>query len=87
MLKEAHHPKAYLKSIKNIKRGLLARTKILNALDKGPADTKMLAGQTEMHYNVVMHHLRLLETEGIVWRKRSKPNVWALTGLGQKRLI
>ncbi|MEM3695352.1 MAG: ArsR family transcriptional regulator [Candidatus Bathyarchaeia archaeon] len=87
MLKEPYHPKAYLTEVKNIKRGLLARTKILNALDKGSTDAKTLAEQTGMHYNVVMHHLRLLEVEGIVERKRSKPNVWTLTGLGQKRLI
>ncbi|MEM3577731.1 MAG: ArsR family transcriptional regulator [Candidatus Bathyarchaeia archaeon] len=87
MLKEPYHPKAYLTSVKNIKRGLLARTKILNVLDKGSVKAKTLAEQTEMHYNVVVHHLRLLETEGIVERKRSKPNVWTLTGLGQKRLI
>jgi DNA-binding transcriptional ArsR family regulator len=87
MLKEPYHPKAYLKDAKNVKRGLLARTRILNVLDRGPADAKTLAEQTQMRYNVVMHHLRLLEAEGLVERKRSKPNVWALTGLGQKRLI
>ncbi|MEM3357058.1 MAG: winged helix-turn-helix domain-containing protein [Candidatus Bathyarchaeia archaeon] len=87
MLKEPYHPKAYLTEVKNIKRGLLARTKILNVLDKGSADAKTLAEQTGMRYSVVVHHLRLLETEGIVERKRSKPNIWALTGLGQKRLI
>ncbi|MGB9675784.1 MAG: ArsR family transcriptional regulator [Candidatus Bathyarchaeales archaeon] len=87
MLKEPYHPKAYLEGVKNIKRGLIARTKILNVLDRGPADAKTLVEYTQMHYNVVMHHLRLLEAEGLVGRKRSKPNVWALTGLGQKRLI
>jgi predicted transcriptional regulator len=39
-----------------------------------------------MHYGVVMHHLKLLEAEGIVERKGNKPRVWSLTGLGQKRL-
>lgn len=87
MLKGPYHPKAYLTNVKNIKRGLYARTKILNVLDKGSANAKTIAEQTGMHYNVVVHHLRLLETEGIVERKRGRPNVWALTGLGQRRLI
>ena len=37
-------------------------------------------------YGVVIHHLKLLETEKIVERKGKRPHVWLLTGLGQKRL-
>jgi DNA-binding transcriptional ArsR family regulator len=87
MLKEAYHPNAYLSNIKNIKRGLRARTKILSVLDKGSADTKTIAKETGMRYSVIMHHLRLLEAEGIAERKGSKPHIWAVTGLGQKRLV
>lgn len=86
MLKEAYHPNAFLSNIKNIRLGLQARTRILNALDKRPLDTKTLSNEAGMHYQAVLHHLRLLEAEGIVERKQSKPHVWALTGLGQKRL-
>lgn len=87
MPREPYHPKAYLAEIKNIKRGLRARTEILNVLDKYCADAKTIVEETKMHYNVVMHHLRLLEAEGIVERKHSKPKVWMLTGLGQKSLV
>ncbi|MEM3759778.1 MAG: ArsR family transcriptional regulator [Candidatus Bathyarchaeia archaeon] len=87
MLKEAYHPNAYLSNIKNIKLGLRARTKILSVLDKGSADARTIAKETGMHYGVAMHHLRLLEAEGIVERKGSRPHVWAVTGLGQKRLV
>ncbi|MEM3641955.1 MAG: winged helix-turn-helix domain-containing protein [Candidatus Bathyarchaeia archaeon] len=87
MLKEAYHPNAYLSNIKNIKLGLLARTKILSVLDKGSADAKAIVKETGMRYNVVMHHLRLLEAEGIVERKGSRPHVWTITGFGQKRLV
>jgi DNA-binding transcriptional ArsR family regulator len=87
MVKEAYHPKAYLSSIKNIKRGLQARTRILNVLDKESIDAKNISSKTDMHYGVIMHHLRLLETEGIIERKQSKPHIWALTGLGQRRLV
>jgi DNA-binding transcriptional ArsR family regulator len=86
MVKEAYHPKAYLSNIKNIRLGLQARTRILNVLDKESVDAKGISSKTGMHYGVVMHHLRLLRIEGIIERKPSKPHIWALTGLGQKRL-
>ena len=86
MLKETYHPNAYLASIKNMKLGLRARTRILNALEKLSVDAKSIAKDTGLHYGVVMHHLKLLKTEDIVNRRGSKPYVWTLTGLGQKRL-
>jgi len=46
MLKEAYHPNAFLSNIKNIKLGLQARTRILNALDKRPVDAKTLSNET-----------------------------------------
>jgi DNA-binding transcriptional ArsR family regulator len=87
MLRGAYHPKAYLSNIKNIRRGLLARTRILDVLDKRFVDAKTIANDTGMHYGVVMHHLKLLEVEGIIERKQSKPHIWIVTGLGQKRLV
>jgi len=87
MFKAAYNPKAYLESIKNIKQGLQARTRILDVLEKLSVEAKAVAQEAEMPYGVVMHHLRLLEAEGIVERRGSKPHVWLLTGLGQKRLV
>jgi DNA-binding transcriptional ArsR family regulator len=86
-LKETYHPNAYLTNIKNIKRGLRARTRILDVLEKLSGDAKTVAREAGMSYGVVMHHLRLLETEGIVHHNGGKPYVWVLTGLGQKRLV
>lgn len=87
MLKELYHPNAYLENIRNIKLGLRARTKVLNFLEGRSLDAKTVAKETGLFYGVVMHHLRLLEAEGIVVRKGSRPYVWALTGAGQKRLV
>lgn len=87
MLREAYHPNAYLSDVKNVKLGLRARTRILNVLEKFSVDAKKIAKEAEMHYRVVLYHLRLLEAEGIVERKGSKPHTWVLTGLGQKRLV
>jgi predicted transcriptional regulator len=87
MFKETYHPNAFLSNIRNIKLGLLARTRILNILDKDSANARTIARETEMFYGAIMHHLRLLEAEGIVQRKGSKPYAWLLTGSGQKRLV
>jgi len=76
-----------LVKIKNVKSGLVARTKVLVTLDMHGSAAKSIADETAQSYNVVIHHLRLLETEGTVVRRGRKPFVWALTGLGQKRLV
>lgn len=86
-IRETVHPKAHLSRIKNVKSGLRARTKILNLLEEKSADPKTIQREIGVTYRVVMHHLRLLRTEGTVEKRENKPNVWALTGLGQRRLI
>jgi len=86
MVKEVYHPNAYLVDFRNVKPGLRARTRILSALERISADAKTIAKRTKLHYGVVMHHLKLLKAKEIVQRKGSRPSIWALTGLGQKRL-
>jgi predicted ArsR family transcriptional regulator len=86
MVKEVYHPNAYLVDFRNVKPGLRARTRILNALERISADAKTIGKQTGLHYGVVMHHLKLLEARWLVQRKGRRPSVWKLTGLGQKRL-
>ncbi len=46
-----------------------------------------LAKTSALSYGVVMHHLRLLSSEGIVERKGSRRYIWLATGFGQKRLV
>ncbi|MEM3874756.1 MAG: hypothetical protein QXU45_06450 [Candidatus Bathyarchaeia archaeon] len=86
MPREGYHPNAYLTDFRNVKLGLKARTLILNFLEKSTADARTVAKETGLPYNVVVHHLKLLEARGIVKRGSKRPSVWALTGLGQKRL-
>jgi DNA-binding transcriptional ArsR family regulator len=86
MLRESYHPNAYLSTIRNIRRGLKARTQVLGAIEKGAADARAVADGTGMRYGVAVHHLKLLQKEGIVERKGSRPSTWTLTGIGQKRL-
>jgi predicted transcriptional regulator len=73
--------------VKNVKRGLKTRTKILDALEKQSSNAATITKEKSLSYGVVMHHLRLLEKEGIVNRKGKRPYFWVLTGLGQKRLV
>ncbi|MEM3617766.1 MAG: hypothetical protein QXK47_01685 [Candidatus Bathyarchaeia archaeon] len=86
MPREEYHPNAYLIDFRNVRLGLKARTLILNFLEKSTADARTVAKETGLPYNVVVHHLKLLEARGIVKRGGKRPSVWALTGLGQKRL-
>ncbi len=86
MVKEVYHPNAFLVDFRNVRPGLRARTRILNALDEGSANPKIVVERTGLNYGVVMHHLKLLEGKRVVRRKRHRPSIWMLTGLGQKRL-
>jgi DNA-binding transcriptional ArsR family regulator len=85
-IKETLHPNAYLKKIRNVHCGLLARTKILVLLEKQGFNASNLAKESALSYGVVIHHLRLLKDEGTVERKGSWRYVWLATGFGQKRL-
>ena len=85
-VKETMHPNAYLKKIRNVNTGLNDRSKILEALEAKPYSAGTVAKEVGLSYNVVMHHLRLLEKEDIVNRKGTRPYYWVSTGLGQKRL-
>jgi predicted transcriptional regulator len=87
MLKETYHPNAYMTNLRNTRLGLRARTKILNALERGSGTAKAVAKEAAIHYGVAMHHLKLLHSEGIVRRAGGKNAVWTITGAGQKRLV
>jgi len=86
MSKEIYHPNAYLGNVRNIRLGLRARTNILNALERRSGNARTVAKEAAMRYGAAMHHLKLLQSEGIVRRGAGKNAVWMLTGTGQKRL-
>jgi len=76
-----------LQKIKNVESGLKVRTILLSILEKYASDAVGIAKETSLSYRVVLHHLKLLENEGLLSRKGHHPYVWSLTGLGQSRLI
>ena len=87
VLKQVFHPRAFLSHKRNVRLGLAARTKILQVLEKKENDVRGVMTSTGLSYNVVVHHLRLLGSEGVVVKKgEKKPYAWQLTGVGQQRL-
>lgn len=86
MAKLGYHPNAYLSKKRNVKRGLISRTKILTVLEDKWNDAQSVARKSQLNYGVVLHHLRLLNAEGVVSRKNKRPIHWSMTGLGQQRL-
>lgn len=80
------HPKAFLSHKRNVELGLIARTRILFALEKSPAKVKEIAGASKLSYKIVLHHLHLLEVERVTIRRGNRPYTWQLTGVGQQRL-
>jgi predicted transcriptional regulator len=81
-----YHPKAFLLHTKNIRPGLVARTKIVLVLERESLNAVLISKRSGLSYSSVLHHLRLMKDEKIVARSSGKPYSWKLTGLGQKRL-
>lgn len=86
MFKRAYHPKAFLALKRNVRPGLVARTRIIFVLEKSVMNAKAVAQETRLSYASVLYHLHLLENENIVVRKGNRPYLWELTGAGQQRL-
>jgi predicted transcriptional regulator len=86
MFKITHHPKAFLTLKRNVRQGLLARTKIVLVLEKKASNAKNVIQETGLSYASVLYHLHLLEAENILTRKGKRPYFWELTGAGQQRL-
>lgn len=85
-MRMSFHPKAFLSQKRNVKLGLVGRTRILVILEKSPAKVKEIADASKLSYRTVAHHLRLLESEKVTTRTGNRPYIWQLTGVGQQRL-
>jgi len=87
MSRSHYHPKAFLLRTKNIKPGLVARTRIVLLLEKDSLTANQISEKSKLGYSSVLHHLHLMENEHIVSRSDEKPYKWTLTGAGQKTLL
>jgi predicted transcriptional regulator len=83
----ALHPKAYLVSRRNVRAGLVARSKILVALEKVTSSAPQIVKESGLSYACVAYHLKALKKERLVERVSSrKPFMWTLTQFGQQKL-
>jgi predicted transcriptional regulator len=81
------HPKAYLTSKRNVKAGLISRTKILFVLEKGQKNVRDIAKHSKLSYECVAYHLKAMKRERLVDSStKTKPFMWGLTPFGQQRL-
>lgn len=84
---QALHPKAYLMSKRNVKAGLLSRTKILLALEKGQKSTGGIAKDSALSYECVAYHLKAMKKDRLVDKlTKTRPFTWGLTPFGQQKL-
>jgi DNA-binding HxlR family transcriptional regulator len=85
--RESFHPKSYLTSRRNIKKGLVSRSKILRALEKGKKSATEITSETALSYECVTYHLASMKKERLVDRStKAKPFTWGLTPYGQQEL-
>jgi predicted transcriptional regulator len=83
----ALHPKAYLVSKRNVKAGLVARSKILITLEKLSRSAPQVAKETSLTYACVSYHLKAMRKDRLVERVTGrKPFTWTLTRFGQQKL-
>ena len=88
MFKIRYNPNAYLTHRRNVRLGLVARTRVLDVVENKESTIKEIRQATGLTFGVVLYHLNLLEEERVVQRKGGKkPYSWVLTGVGQKRLV
>jgi predicted transcriptional regulator len=81
------HPKAYLTSKRNVKAGLVSRSKILSVLERGSKNTTEIAREAPLSYDCVAYHLKSMKKDRLVERvSKSKPFTWGLTPFGQQEL-
>lgn len=83
----ALHPKAYLTSRRNVKAGLVARTRILLVLENNRKSAPQIVKEAGLSYSCVTYHLRALRKDRLVDRlNKAKPFAWGLTPFGQQKL-
>lgn len=83
----AVNPKAYLTSKRNVKAGLISRSKILTVLENERKSASAIAKETALSYGCVTYHLKTLKKERLVDKlTKTKPFTWGLTPYGQQKL-
>ncbi len=81
-MQERIEPEAYLRSLRNVRRGLRARSRLISAVRNGKSTKgQEISREAGLSYGAAMRHLRNMKAERIVEKNKSG---WRLTGLGQR---
>ena len=83
MNKKIYESLAFLRTIRNVRKGLITRSKIINILKNNKFSAKEIAEKINMSYSAIRRQLKLMEREKIVRKIGRK---WSLTGYGQKEI-
>lgn len=80
------NPRAYLSRMRNVRRGVIARSKIIDSMGAG-ATIPHICHRSGLSPSNVRYHLTNMLAEGLVSRRRVRGRAWwTMTGAGQKTI-
>lgn len=80
-------PRAYLVKIRNVRKGVLTRSRILEHISGKALSVGRIAEEVGRSRSAVRRHLKNMEAEGIVRAHRLRGKMlWTTTGAGQRTL-
>ncbi len=78
------HSRAFLRSVRNVKKGLLTRSRIVELLSEKAYTMSQLAEEIGLSESSIRRHLNNMLAEGIVEKIKYRGKVlWRLSGYGQ----
>lgn len=81
------HSRAFLRSIRNVKKGLLTRSMIIKLLSEKAYTMRQLAEEIGLSDSSIRRHLNNMLAEGIVEKIKYRGRIlWRLSGYGQLAL-
>ncbi len=76
--------RAFLREVRNVRRGLITRSKIVNILSRKACTIPQIADEIGLSRSSVRRHLRNMLAEGVVEKSRYKGKIlWKLSRSGQ----
>lgn len=79
--------RAFLRSVRNVRKGILTRSRIIELLSEKAYTANQMAEEVGLSESAVRRHLKNMLSEGIVEKIRYRGKVlWKLSGYGQLAL-
>jgi len=83
----AVEPLAYLARMRNTRRGISSRTKLIRQMRRGERSVSDLGRMSGLSESTVRYHLKNMSKERLVARSAKKRGgMWRLTGAGQRTI-